>query len=407
MPRKKTTRKKAPPKRPRKKTSKTKAKAEVIEPEIIDAEYSERDVRGVADYADHTDTTAIATYDGGATTIARVGDMPSASNVLATWLADKHENTVRKYRGDLGDFAAWWMERAGAWDCEDDGLGTKVPMPQIGSSLQAFLALPRTTAFDAGMQYRTWLDKTRKLAPNTINRKLAALRSYVKLCKQVGAVNWDLPVEGVTAERVRDVKGPGEDGYSELVEAAERKIEAAIEADDERSRLTWVRNLALLRLYHDAGLRRMEPLNIDYPEDVDLKRIDNARLRFRRKKRKVKAWFAIGSKRAVRAVRDWIAERGDEPGPLFFSLHLGHRGKALNTRSVNKMLTKLGEEAGIEVATHGLRHTAATTLLNKTDGNVRAVAEFLGHKNLNIVQHYDDERKQQAKKMGSLLDDED
>jgi integrase len=70
------------------------------------------------------------------------------------------------------------------------------------------------------------------------------------------------------------------------------------------------------------------------------------------------------------------------------------------------MVDALGAKAGLEVTPHGLRHTAATTLLNKTNGNVRAVSEFLGHKGLGIVQQYDDDRQKQAKKMGALLDDD-
>jgi len=48
---------------------------------------------------------------------------------------------------------------------------------------------------------------------------------------------------------------------------------------------------------------------------------------------------------------------------------------------------------------HAARHTAATTLLEATDGDVRLVQEVLGHANLNTLQGYTkivDARKQEA-----------
>ena len=47
----------------------------------------------------------------------------------------------------------------------------------------------------------------------------------------------------------------------------------------------------------------------------------------------------------------------------------------------------------------GARHTAATTLLEVTGGDVRLVQEVLGHANLNTLQGYTkivDSRKQEA-----------
>lgn len=375
--------------------------AELVEDgEIIDAEVVEHSPSSA-------ETALVPTGPAGA--IVSLDEAPSAARVLATWLADKHAKSVEAYRGDLGYFAAWWhgQLKTGEWDPER-GVGSKVPSPLIGSALQGFMRLSQPNSFARGLEYRTWLQKTRKLAPNTINRRLAALRSYVKLAKQVGACPWDLEVPNVSAELVRDVAGPGAAGYAELVEAAEAKVAEAEESGNERSRKTWVRNVALLRLYHDAGLRRMEPLNIDYPKDVDLRRRGEERLRFRRKKRTQKAWFDIGSRRAVKAIKAWLKIRGTEPGPLFISLHHGHHGKRLAVRTINKIITdQLGGSIDLDVTPHGLRHTSATTLLDKTEGDVRAVAEFLGHKGLGTVQQYDDARKKQAKRMGSLHDDED
>jgi integrase/recombinase XerC len=372
---------------------KAKARSTVLEPEIVEPEIEPEIVEPEIvepEIVEPENSTSLATR-------APASSLDGARSAFATWLGDKHESTMRRYQGDLGDFAAWRMGRP------DDGLGLSVSEADIVIALRCFMDLDQGASIETGLRYRTWLKK-RGLASNSINRKLSALRSYVKLANQVGACPWVMSITGIEVELVRDVRGPGPDGYLDLITAAEAFVSEAKEASNKRSHACWVRNIALLRLYHDAGLRRREPLTIDFPVDVDLSR--NPRLRALRKKRREKAWIDIGSDRAVAALKDWIALRGDDPGPLFTSMHRGHMGKRLQPGSINEMFAVLSERAGIEVTPHGLRHTAATSLLNKTGGDVRAVAGFLGHKGTAMVEHYDDERQQQARKMGSLFNDD-
>jgi integrase/recombinase XerC len=57
---------------------------------------------------------------------------------------------------------------------------------------------------------------------------------------------------------------------------------------------------------------------------------------------------------------------------------------------------------------HGARHTAATVLLEATDGDVRLVQEVLGHATLETLRVYTeitDHRKRDAyRRMGEFLD---
>jgi integrase/recombinase XerC len=48
-----------------------------------------------------------------------------------------------------------------------------------------------------------------RLQAATINRRLAALRSLVKLTNTLGLVSWTLAVENVKAQAYRDTRGPG------------------------------------------------------------------------------------------------------------------------------------------------------------------------------------------------------
>jgi len=370
--------------------------SERVQPEVIEAELV-------------VEETSLAVPDSGGGSVPVVvgfDQVPDAAGILAMWLEAKHNDTVEKYQTDLGDFAAWFLDAIAhpAWSL-DQGRGRKVPLAATAVALQEFVRLTQPMAYAMGLKYRSWLERTLELSPNTINRHLAALRSYLKLARSVGGARWDLMLEGVETELVRDTAGPGAETCEDLIQTAKRLVEEARESTDPRALPTALRNKALLHCYYDRAFRRFEPLTADYPEDIDLRRADKARLRVRRKRRKVKQFYEI-NRRTAKAIKAWIEARGTDPGPLFCSLHYAHKGARLNPRSAAKVLDKLCKASDNEAHLHGLRHSAATKLLE--DGHsVREVAEFLGHKSLNIVQIYDDERKAAAKRMTDTFDDED
>src|SRR5207248_2530037 len=140
---------------------------------------------------------------------------------------------------DLADFAGW----AG------------VPTPAEGARL--LLSAGPGPANEAALGYRGHL-LGRGLAPATVNRRLAALRSLVKLARALGMSAWALEVEGVRAEAYRDTRGPGAEGFRRLLGALAGRPGAKA-----------VRDRAILRLLYDLGLRREEVCRLDV-EDLDL-----------------------------------------------------------------------------------------------------------------------------------------
>ena len=120
---------------------------------------------------------------------------------------------------------------------------------------------------------------------------------------------------------------------------------------------------------------------------------------------------------AFAAVREYLAMRGPDDSPALF-ISLAHaelaRGRALphnrlTTDGARRALTalrrRLGQDPGLfDVVAdlrspHTARHTAATTLLEATDGDVRLVQEVLGHATLETLRVYTeitDRRKRAA-----------
>ena len=64
----------------------------------------------------------------------------------------------------------------------------------------------------------------------------------------------------------------------------------------------------------------------------------------------------------------------------------------------------LGEQAGLKVRPHGLRHTAITAALDAFNGDYRKTRAFSRHASLDTVRRYDDNRADHAGQVAQALD---
>jgi integrase/recombinase XerC len=293
-----------------------------------------------------------------ASDVALFGDLYQAV------LSGRKAQTLRAYQGDYADFAAF--------------LGAESPAAGLG----ILVAFPKHLANASVLAYRAHLFD-RKLSAATIGRRLAALRSAVKVARLLGKVDWSLEVEGPKAEAYRDTSGPGREGWLSVLASAK----AAATTPKGR------RDLALVRLLHDLGLRRSEPIALDLA-DVDLVR-STVQVLGKGKTAKLPMTIAPQTRAAI---ADWIATRGDWPGPLFHRLDRGSDQARLTADGVYKIVVALGLTAKLSrhLRPHGLRHEAITHALDVTGGDVRAVRKFSRHSKLDTLIVYDDARRDMA-----------
>jgi integrase/recombinase XerC len=212
------------------------------------------------------------------------------------------------------------------------------------------------------------------LKPSTINRRLAALRSLATLAKALDRIGWELDVRNVKSQAYRNTNcaGPARSALDDVL--------AAWEARGDGKRL---RDIALLRLLHDLGLRRQEAIDLDLA-DVDLERETVAIVG---KGRAEPELLTLPPETAA-AIRAWLAARGAEAGPLFTNFDRAKQGDGrLTGRAVHKICTSHGFRP------HGLRHLAITEALDLTAGDVRGVQRFSRHRDLKTVLIYDDNRQ--------------
>ncbi len=211
-----------------------------------------------------------------------------ATDLYAALLADAHKPTTRRARvQDAADLARF--------------LGTADP--SAACILLVSGGSPQANAI-ATAYVRSMLD--RALSPATINRRISTLRRLVRLARRFAVVDWSIEVDTLRVESYRDTAGPGRAGWLRILDVAEGAA---------RKTAKGKRDLAIVRLLHDQGLRRAEVCALDMA-DLDA---DGGRLAVLGKGK--------GEKNPVRlnkptwlALSLWLDARGPGQGPLFVRL---------------------------------------------------------------------------------------
>jgi site-specific recombinase XerD len=239
--------------------------------------------------------------------------------------------TRRSYRFDLLPFAAW---------LDDRGLG----LDDVDARLFA--------------EYATELGRARpKLAPASIARKLAAIRSLLRAALGPARV----PDASFAPRRARRLP------EAPRLDDLDREL-ARLEGDGPLA----LRNRALAELVYSAGLRSREAVDLDLA-DVDFEQ-EAVRVRGKGGKERV---VPLGEEAAA-----WVARYLREARPALATgaenaLFLSARGRRLDTSTLRRLLPH----------PHRLRHAFATHLL-EGGADLRTIQELLGHSSLSTTQVY-------------------
>lgn len=90
------------------------------------------------------------------------------------------------------------------------------------------------------------------MAVSSINRRLAAVRSLTSFARTLGIISWELEVKNFKSIPYKDVRGPGQSAYEKILDYL----------DKTRTKKS-IRDKAILVLFHDLGLRRVELASLD------------------------------------------------------------------------------------------------------------------------------------------------
>ena len=315
--------------------------------------------------------------------------------IISDWLnLMRSPNTKRAYQKDIFQFLA------------------HDPHLHLGVILS-----DRFYAYEVTNRYRAELLQ-QELAPATINRKLSAIKSLAAYAYQCGHCEFTLEAIKLEKNRnYRDTSGIDAIAFKKLLDTCDRD-------STERSpnvSVLGLRDFAILSLLWANALRRAEVCKCNVSDfDAELKSL---RIFGKGRGNQSETIFlgdstrdaiaAYLKKRSGFDVRS-SAEAHSKPAqpngcgddPLFIAHKAGYQGRRLSTNSIYNIVHKRGELAGVskKMSPHRIRHSAITTALDVTGGDVRRVQTLSRHSNLNTLMIYDDNRKNAQSEITALLD---
>lgn len=258
------------------------------------------------------------------------------------YISELNPGTARAYREDLTDFSRWFDETNG----EE-------------------LSPDRVTSIDL-KEYQAHMLLNRGLKPATVNRRLAAIRSWLKWCMEQGEIE-SLPR---WPKRVQQSKN----APKALDKKEQDRYLRAVEREGSH------RDMALVGLMLFAGLRVSEAARTRTRDITMSERKGKVTVTGKGSKQRV---VPLGLE-ARNMIRDWYSHANGE------WLFPGQDGRQISTRAVQHMIKKYAWQAQIgpeKVTPHVLRHTFATNLLR--DGvDIVLLAALLGHVRLDTTAIY-------------------
>ena len=215
------------------------------------------------------------------------------------------------------------------------------------------------------------------LAPKTVNRRLSAVRSLLKVARLLGLIEWGIDVKGVRAKVMRDVRGLPWATYQERIANPDIPV----------------RDLAMLRLMGDRGLRSQEARTLRVSDVED----DCAAVWVLPKGGHERERVGIyGETRE--ALRAWLAERNVSRGWVF-------PGRPKSQPMTGDNLLKITRR-WMGCKAHALRHTAGTHGASKAD-NAFALQAFMRHRDPKTTRVYIDNMEDLAGVVARRMHEED
>jgi integrase/recombinase XerC len=280
-------------------------------------------------------------------TETKVNAPESWQSNFARWLRLGRGNlTVMGYISDLQLLNKWHIEKTGR-DFE--------PALLDGELVQ---------------DYRDWSLRIKKIAPATWNRRRISLTSLAKWALEEGIITND-PLKFIN--RAKEMpQAPHWIDDAAFLKLMARVNEKIFTAKTDSGKRRAVRNAALISILVFAGLRESEAAALTR-RDIQ---ISSQRSTVVVRLGKGEKYRAIPlSKEACGYIEPWLQICGEK---LF----------DLTGRGIQKLVNRVGEEAGIgRIHPHQLRHTAAKRMLN-AGAEISVIQKILGHENISTTARY-------------------
>jgi integrase/recombinase XerC len=289
--------------------------------------------------------------DGGGVTVQVDAVLEEFDEYLALQCA-RSEHTRRAYLGDLRSLFAFLAERAPGASLAE----LNVPLLRSWLAAQAVAGAARTT----------------------VARRTSAVKTFTAWASRKGLIDGDPAARLQVPKAGRNL--PAVLRQDQALDAMDAATSGAQQGDP-----LALRDRLIVELLYATGIRVSELCGLDV-DDVDGSRRVLRVLGKGNKQRTV----PFGEP-ALRALNAWLSEGRPElisadSGP---ALLVGARGRRLDPRQARTVVhqTMAAVPGAPDIGPHGLRHSAATHLL-EGGADLRVVQELLGHSTLATTQLY-------------------
>lgn len=293
------------------------------------------------------------------------------TDILASLIADRRsEHTKRAYRKDLNKFFQFMVNQ------------NVTASRTLNEFMVEFISKSKAEAMICALNFKASLFE-QGLSEATVNRNIAAIRSYVNRAKKLEQCEWDL--DGFDYEKVtkyRDTSGITARQMGEMISTLDLTSDSG------------KRDYAILRLLWDLAMNRSEVSKMNIG-DFDPKNCTVSI--FGIHKGTQKESLSI-SKRTKLAIEKWIEVRNNAKAsePLFIALGKGYKNKVhrLSGGAIWEMVRKTAKSAGIEkvISPRRIRHGVITEALEMTNGNFVKVRNLSRHSKYSALVSYENKR---------------
>jgi integrase/recombinase XerC len=153
--------------------------------------------------------------------------------LLEAYFTGRSKRTIEAYKADLKGFSNYLS---------------------LNEYENGVLHLLKANAGEANrlvLMFKNWMIDS-GLASNTINRRLASIRSLVKLARSLGMVSFEIEIQNLKVTLLRDTRGPQNFEIQKVFKYLKSKNSAKS-----------TRDIAIFRLLFDLALRASELIYID------------------------------------------------------------------------------------------------------------------------------------------------
>lgn len=271
--------------------------------------------------------------------------------------------TVEQYASDLQGFFKYLARYKGLFPAS-------TPDEEIDLRKIDINFIKKITLNDA-YQYLVYLRNVKNNNEATRSRRVVCIRRFFSyLTDNLGLLEKN-PIKTLDTPKIKKSKPK----YLTLDEA--QRLLSVIDGKNKE------RDFAIVTLFLNCGMRLSELVSIDYNNI----RSDNT-LIITGKGNKERTVYLNES--CIKAIKEYMQVRPNDV-VKDRALFLSNRNQRINPRSVEKMVNKYLDEAGLGnrgLSVHKLRHTAATLMYQHGGADVLLLKEILGHENLATTEIY-------------------